>query len=245
MPKRTDISSILIIGAGRARTPSPPRGEGRGEGEMAAVEYSTGAAHPHPTSPRQPSCQGFVSFSLEGEDFSSREKVSGETDFAVDRFQNTFDIRQDFMVPETDDAIAMRFHDARPHRVRATFGMLSAIKLDNEPRARTEKIDNITIDGNLPAEFRSEKLSVAQAVPQQLFRFGHVSAQLSGRCGQPPLRHKFPLPGGERVRVRGGCRQLGARPRTLIQLRLGGAAAKPSYPSPSREKAWSINAQKN
>jgi hypothetical protein len=47
-------------------TPSPYGGEGWGEGAPKLGTSSPSAA-PHPTSPKQASCQGFVSFSQMGE----------------------------------------------------------------------------------------------------------------------------------------------------------------------------------
>jgi hypothetical protein len=74
MPKRTDISSMLIIGAGAivigqaaeldysgtqdaAITPSPQRGEGWGEGARRLRVIST-AAHPRPNLPLQEASPG-------------------------------------------------------------------------------------------------------------------------------------------------------------------------------------------
>ena len=47
--------------------------------------------------------------------------------------------------------------------------VLITIKLDNEPRFKTDKVSNVGTNGLLSAEFEARKLSAAQRSPQFAF----------------------------------------------------------------------------
>lgn len=191
--------------------------------------YAIDAEHPHPTLP----------FKREG---LLREKVSGEPQFGSDGFQHAVHVGQHIMVPEPHHPIAMRFDRAGSCGIGVAGRVLSAVQFDDQLSAATCEVGNMRTDRKLSDEFAAVDLTGAQSRPQRFFRLGRVAAQFARHAGQSLFDHKSPFPAGERDRVRGHRRQFDGRPCTLIQLRLSGFAAKPAYPSPSREKVWSNHA---
>lgn len=175
---------------------------------------ASAAVHPLPTLPRPFHGQGCVSFSLKGE--GSGRTVAGQQNLVADDVQHAVDISDDVVVPEPQHPETMRFDQARPFDIDRAVRMLSAVKLDHQPQATAGEIGDIRPDGELKNEFRVFDLPASDALPQPVFDHRAVAPQFACHAGQPFAGHA---------------------PCTLIQLRLGGRAAKASYPSPSREKA--------
>ena len=220
--------------------PSPRRGEGWGEGARRFGSFLN-CVHPHPTSPRQRSCQGFVSFSLEGEG-SSGDDVAREQEFASDSFKNAVDVGMDIVVSEADDAVAMGLDQPGACGVSGAFSMLPSIKLDDQLGTSAGEISDIGAERKLADELEAFELSASQSEPEGFFDLSHIPAQSSCSSGQAffgqdrdssvPIKRcsgalvKLPRPGGERAGVRGiDVSVFSSSPYTLTQ------------PSPSRERA--------
>ncbi len=83
------------------------------------------------------------------------------------RFDNTVYVAQYVVVPEAQNKKTVRFEIGRSFRiVIAAFGMLPAIKFDNQPCRLAAKIHHIRLDRHLPTKFQSIQAAVAQAKPQ-------------------------------------------------------------------------------
>ena len=119
--------------------------------------------------------------------------VSGEGDFGGDSCQHTVGVLQNIVVPEPDDAIAMRLDGAGSRFVDQTFGMLPAVAFDRDPQASAGKIDDMVADWKLPRELGTAKLAGPQMRPQQPFGIRHLAPQfarksrqsLFGQCRKP------------------------------------------------------------
>src|SRR5262245_11804487 len=57
--------------------------------------------------------------------------------------------------------------------------MLPAIQLNRQPRAKAEKIDNESCDGNLATESEAFEAMLAQPGPKCFLSIGHACAQLA------------------------------------------------------------------
>lgn len=149
--------------------------------------YSTVAAHPHPTSPSQQA--GKASYPS-----PSREKgaaVAGQHQFGADAFQHAIHIREDIMVPEADDAVAMRFDQRGARDVAVAGRMLSAVQFDHQSRRPASEVRDMCPDRKLTDEFEAVDLPRAQSRPQRLFRFGRVAVQCARGVGQAFLHHRL------------------------------------------------------
>jgi hypothetical protein len=103
-----------------------------------------------------------------------------------DYVPNAFDILQDFIVPEMEDAIAALCQPLIAYGVAPVFGVLAAVDFDNESFLPTNKIDDIRPDGFLTHEFESTERSRTQEAPKLPFSLSGISPQSPG---QPRLRH--------------------------------------------------------
>ena len=83
-----------------------------------------------------------------------------------DRIPNAFDILQDFIVPETQDAVATLCEPLITRGIALIFRVLAAIHLDHKPFLSTNKVDEIGPDGFLTHEFEASKRSGAKVSPQ-------------------------------------------------------------------------------
>ena len=84
-----------------------------------------------------------------------RGRCSGRS--GKDCIPNPFDILQDFIIPETQDTVAVLCEPSIARSVAAILGMLAAVDLDHEPLLSTNKIDDIRPDGFLAHEFESSQ----------------------------------------------------------------------------------------
>jgi hypothetical protein len=96
-----------------------------------------------------------------------------------DCIPNPFDILQDFIVPETEDTVAVLREPSIAHGIAAVFGMLAAIDLDHQPLLSTNKIDDTRPDRLLTHEFESSKRSSTKVTPKLLFNWRRISPQSS------------------------------------------------------------------
>ena len=171
MPRHTDISSILIIGAGPI--PSPRRGEGgarsaSGEGRRA---YRWGSA-PSPSA------------ALRLLPLPAGERVvAGNRELAPDGFKHASRVLQDVVVPEANDAIAEGFDDLRAVSV-GQFAVLSPVQLNGDAGATTGEVGDVGADLFLADELGTRELAVAQMPPKALFGIGLIATKLAGDGGQ-------------------------------------------------------------
>lgn len=119
--------------------------------------------------------------------------VSGEGDFFQDRFDHTVGIGEDFVVPEANDAIAMRFDNLRSISVLLRR-MLPAVAFNGEAQAPAGEVDdevtNLMLAGKLNAE-----LLRTQARPQSFFRFGRFVSKFAREATQSLFRQsRTPIP---------------------------------------------------
>jgi hypothetical protein len=186
MPRRTDISSILIIGAGPA--PSPLRGEGWGEGGLSS-RVIAGAEPPHAAlSPRGRGLFG---------------AVSGEQEFLADGFEDAVGVPEHVVVPEANHSVAVVFDECGPGRV-AFDAVLPAVQLDRQPGRSAGEVGHVIADLELADELLALELTDAEALPEARLRLSPVSAQ-SARDGRQAFPSQLgtpspnPLPHGERA----------------------------------------------
>jgi len=82
-----------------------------------------------------------------------------------DRFKNAFDVAYNIVVPKTKDQVAMLFQMNGSPCVTRRFGMLAAVKFDNQPGGHAAEIDDVRFNRHLPPKFESVWPSIAQAEP--------------------------------------------------------------------------------
>ena len=176
MPRRTDISSILIIGAGPI--PSPRRGEGgarSASGEGARRFRRRGAPSPR-RSPRWG----------EGD---LRAPVERDQQFLTNGFEHAFGVRQHVVVPETDDAVTERFDDGGARCIDGV-SMLSAVQFNREMRIAAGEVGDVGADRKLSDKFGAIELAGAKVPPQAFFRFGLIAPQFARDGSQAFFRHR-------------------------------------------------------
>jgi hypothetical protein len=189
--------SIRIIAA---LSPSPA---GRvGEGERREAARLNSLAWCTPTRSRAAS-----RLSLEGEVGLGL----GVSKVQEDVFQDTFDIRQDVMIPISKDLIAMCFDNRRPFRIGRAVGMVPAVELDSDPRGAFSEVDDEIADGELLGEFMPAELFATQVLPEPDFGIGRRAAQFPGDWGQSFGHHLSLLPGGKEVGGGGARRRVGTQ----------------------------------
>src|SRR4051812_45779880 len=161
MPRRTDISSILIIGARLA--PSPRRGEGWGEGARRR-RLTTDAVHPHPT------------LSLKGEGIDLFRPVSRQEQLLSDRFQHAIGVGEDIVVPEAEDPVAVFFDDLGAGGVPLRI-MLAPVEFESQSRRSAGEVRDVAIDLELADEILPFESAGAKIIPEALFGFGLVASE--------------------------------------------------------------------
>jgi hypothetical protein len=108
-------------------------------------------------------------------------------------FKHAIDVRQHFVVPETDHAISFRFEKSGSLRVRGhLLHVLPAINLDDELCLVTCEIDNVTTDTDLPPEVRIRQSQTMPQMPPQLplrfrRRLAHGARESFIRWGNGPI----------------------------------------------------------
>src|SRR5690606_5430643 len=170
MPKRTDISSILAIGAGRPL----PDGEGLGWGsEAARPRVCAGVDPSSPTLSRRG--RGHVGL-FGNVVFEPGVAVGVESELFGDSQDHTVDVLQHVVVPETDHAITVRFDQPGSLIVGGVVGVLPAVDFDGQLEAAAGEIDDEVADLILARELNAE-LFAAQARPQASFRVRRLAPQ--------------------------------------------------------------------
>jgi len=118
--------------------------------------------------------------------------VRGSTDdvkLLNQRFENTLDIVQNIVIPETHDAVAESF---KLFRAQAIFfdtgGMLAAVNLNDELRLGRDKVDYKARDRYLSLELVTREPPSAQTRPYQALGIRGISPKSSGT----QIRHAVP-----------------------------------------------------
>ena len=117
------------------------------------------------------------------------------------RFHNAVDIREYIVIPKPNNTKSKSFEFGRPVGVfDKHFGMLPAVKFNNQFRFKGSKVGNIPADRHLPPKFVTVESAPTQMFPKKLFSFGFVSAKLARTLNtQRRTPSPYPLPRGERV----------------------------------------------
>ena len=93
--------------------------------------------------------------------------------------QHRLRILKNLVIPEAKHKVSPVPQPLVPAAVRCR-AMLAAIGLDDQLQGGTEKVHDIGAKGHLAAEFQAQETAGAQVVPETLFRFGLVLAQVAG-----------------------------------------------------------------
>ena len=73
----------------------------------------------------------------------------------LNHFEHTVDVAKDFIVPETQDAIALGLKKFRSHCILlALYRVLPAVNFNHDLQAMTREIDDIAAEMNLTAKMR-------------------------------------------------------------------------------------------
>ncbi len=94
-----------------------------------------------------------------------------------DCMQNSVNVIQNFVVPETQDTEALRF------QILASFGavirMAPAIDFDDQTLFKRDEIDDIGSDRNLTTKLDGSQFPSAQSAPQNVFRVSGTTPKRS------------------------------------------------------------------
>src|SRR5690606_26470740 len=104
--------------------------------------------------------------------------------------QHLLNIAQPLATPEPQYPKALTSKTVIAPHIPSTVVVLAAIGLHKQPRTEVHEIHHIAAQRLLTAKFLTRQPVAAQVSPKQLFRIGHVAAQLSGEVF---LVH-FPFP---------------------------------------------------
>src|SRR6202000_3139358 len=112
-----------------------------------------------------------------------------------DTSENRIEVLADLRVREAYDPNAIGLEDLRAPNVivREPF-MLLAVDLDDELRGMTVEIGDISIEGNLPLEFRAMEARAAQLLPQNLLGARHILSETAGELATLKLHGMVPSP---------------------------------------------------
>jgi hypothetical protein len=86
---------------------------------------------------------------------------------APDFLEHTLGVLQNVVIPESQNQIAHGFDNSRSIQVFSqSFGVLTAIQFDNEPRFRTAEINDEAIDRHLPSKLQTTQSPISQPKPK-------------------------------------------------------------------------------
>jgi|GEM_PF-5566792 len=109
--------------------------------------------------------------------------VPGERNLGSNALQNAIKILKNFIVPEPDDAIAMRFDKLGSHDIARAARVLPAVQFDHQLELATGKVSNKITNRKLPGKLDAH-LPCAKMRPQAAFSISHVAAQFVRGAGQ-------------------------------------------------------------
>ena len=95
--------------------------------------------------------------------------------FFQDNFEHAVSIRQQIIIPESQDAITAFLQIGRASRISiALFGVLTAIELNDQHGFGTQEIYDEWIDCDLTSKLEAIEASIAQTRPETRFGFGLI-----------------------------------------------------------------------
>jgi len=187
MPKRTDISSILVMGAAKPL----PGGEGLGWGSEAQPRVSFADVEPpSPTLPRRGREKAQLAEKVVLEPIVA---VGVEGEFFGNAQHDAIGVFQHIVVPESNYAVTERLDHPRPVVVAGAVVVLATIDLDHKLRATAGEIDDGVADPEFPRELNA-KLFRPQSRPQSLRRIGRLAPQSLRNRRQAFSRHASDTP---------------------------------------------------
>jgi hypothetical protein len=101
---------------------------------------------------------------------------------SADFLEDGLDIFENFVVPESQDGVALAREPFVSNDVVGVVEVLAAVGFDDDSGVVADKIWDVTSDGVLSSEFHAELVS-AQVFPEVLFGVGHVVAQFAASGG--------------------------------------------------------------
>ncbi len=113
---------------------------------------------------------------------------------------NAFDIFQHFIVPETQDAVAMLDEPSISHSVAVAIGVLASVDLEDELFFSTNEIRDVRSDRLLTHEFESAERARTKVAPKLSFGGCRILPQSSGQirlrcvCATHASRPPYPNP---------------------------------------------------
>jgi hypothetical protein len=94
----------------------------------------------------------------------------------LDNSEDTFDVRQNIVIPEAHHTITLRTQIAISRLVACRLCMLPAIDFDDHQLSPANEVADIGAYGLLPDELISTELPVTNAIPERRFGVGLVYA---------------------------------------------------------------------
>ncbi len=120
-----------------------------------------------------------------GEGFFSCQSHCNDVSNALGVFENV-------VIPEPQNTETLRREPLISDRIGAGFGMLTAVRLDDEMCVITNEVRDIRPDWHLPPELRPGELAIAQNAPEPMLGVGHVVAEVTSPANRRRARN-FPL----------------------------------------------------
>ena len=91
-------------------------------------------------------------------------------EFCINRFEHSVEIARDLGIPKADDAVSLILKPPLAYMIALCFLILivmSAIRFDDEPLGRTEKIHEIGADRRLSSEMGALGWKLLESSPQR------------------------------------------------------------------------------
>jgi hypothetical protein len=99
------------------------------------------------------------------------------------RFKNAFGIRQNIVIPQAQNAVALGEEKGIAPFVSRIDRVLPAIDLDNQTALAADKIDDVRTNRLLAHEFAVSQSSWAKMIPEFQFGVGRVAAKAARAIG--------------------------------------------------------------
>jgi hypothetical protein len=101
--------------------------------------------------------------------------------FAQDRQADAVDIRQHFVVPDTDRRKTLPLEMQISDFVALRLRVLAAIHLNDQPCLEADEVDDVAVERCLPPEFQALQLPSAQRLPENVLGFRGIRAHGAGK----------------------------------------------------------------
>jgi hypothetical protein len=91
-----------------------------------------------------------------------------------DCFEHTVAVLGQIVIPETEDAVALRFKPAVASQIALALSVLAAVEFDDQHGCRTHQINDVSPDGDLPSKFEACQSAITDDAPKVSLGFGGV-----------------------------------------------------------------------